>query len=202
MIYIASRRRSPSSLRKAFGDAEIFDVTSRSPSDEMRRLSPFFPHGNIPVPGAPHLKAVCVESVWQALKVFSRADVDIALLSNTSGRGLKRTERQFGAVLGHRWIETGELLSYAEARRRIYIPTYRWMLENEPSARPALERIRDAGANGTVVLLDYNINENPDDLSSPLSHAGLVKRFICEEAGLPEQRHFHPESRNTQLSLF
>lgn len=76
------------------------------------------------------------------------------------------------------------------------------MLENEPSARPALERIRDAGANGTVVLLDYNINENPDDLSSPLSHAGLVKRFICEEAGLPEQRHFHPESRNTQLSLF
>jgi uncharacterized protein with PIN domain len=57
------------------------------------------------------------------------ADVDLATLQIATMKGIKRTVRTFGKVLGHRAGLAGErLLPYAEARREIYIPTYRWVL--------------------------------------------------------------------------
>ena len=45
----------------------------------------------------------------------------------TMMKGIKRTVRRLGPPVGHR--VDGRLLGYEEARRALYLPTYRWMLD-------------------------------------------------------------------------
>jgi hypothetical protein len=84
--------------------------------------------------------------------------------------------RTFGKVLGHRAGLAGDrLLPYAAARREIYIPTYRWVLEHKLKAEvAALRKLGEGGA------LDYETNCDVEDLSCPLSHAGLVAQLLGE----------------------
>lgn len=175
-FHVANRRTPLDSLRERYGGVPILDLTSRGPEPWVR-FSPFFPHGGIPVPFTPERTGASVEGIWQGLKVFETADVDPSRLRVTSMTGLKRSTRKYGKVLGHRAGLQGErLLSYAEARMHIYLPTYRWVLENHLYRE--LERLRELEDIGDVVLLDYETNCDPDDLSRPLSHAGLVKLFL------------------------
>jgi hypothetical protein len=119
-----------------------------------------------------------VEGIWQGLKVFEKADVDPATFQIATMKGIKRMVRTFGKVLGHRAGLAGkQLLPYAEARREIYLPTYRWVLEHKLTAEVAA--LRKLGEDGrTVILLDYETNCDIDNLSRPLSHAGLVAQFL------------------------
>ena len=179
MIVIANKRSKADKLLQKFPGAIIADVTSNSVYESLQKLSPFYPHGDIPVPFSSPLTASCVEAIWQGLKVFQNADIDTSLFHNSSMKGLKRTVRRFGPPLGHRKGVAGrddELLSYLDARRLIYLPSYKWMLENH--CLHIIERLRKANADGkTIILLDYNTNENVDDPSKPLSHAALVKAY-------------------------
>ncbi|HEX7163852.1 MAG TPA: hypothetical protein VF223_21755, partial [Trebonia sp.] len=125
-LHVASRRRR--TLRRDFPDALIIDVTSRG-TEPWIRLSPFYPHGGIPVPGHPDRTSQSVEGVWQALKVFAAEQEDLAKLDITTMKGIKRTARRLGPPLGHRL--DGRLLGYEEARRAIYLPTYRWVLDRK-----------------------------------------------------------------------
>lgn len=162
-------------VRKA-GDATVLDLTSRGP-DPWVRFSPFYPHGGIPVHGSPGRTATTVEGVWQALKVFERADVDERYLGITTMRGLKRSVRQHGRVLGHRDGLTSEtLLPYITARRTIYLPTYKYVLEHH--LQPELAELRRLAAANDVVLLDFANNVDIDDPAKPLSHAGLVMHYL------------------------
>lgn len=175
-IHVAGRRRTPASPARAFPKAEIVDVTSRA-MEPWVRLSPFFPHGGIPVPFFGGLTGRSVEGVWQALKVFRDTGVDLSKLDVTTMRGLKRTVRRYGPVLGHRAGPPGErLLGYEAARRLIYLPSYRWVLENR--AADLVERLREAAAEADVVLLDYTTNGDVADLATPLSHAALLRSWI------------------------
>jgi hypothetical protein len=121
-----------------------------------------------------------VEGVWQALKVFDRSDVDPTKLAVTTMTGLKRTVRRHGPVRGHRAGLHGQtLLDYQSARRQIYLPSYRWMLEHGvPDLVDELGRL--AVAQG-VVLLDYTTSGDPADPSSPLSHAALIARYLIDQ---------------------
>ncbi|HMA32983.1 MAG TPA: hypothetical protein VKY74_00775 [Chloroflexia bacterium] len=173
---VANRRTSAATLRKRHGAALQLDLTSRGP-DPWMRFSPFYPHGGIPVPFSPGVVAASVEGIWQGLKVFEKADVDPARLAITTMHGLKRSSRTYGKVRGHRAGLTGTaLLPYAEARQAIYLPAYRWVLEHRLADLVA--QLRTLGATETVLLLDYETNCDPTDLSSPLSHAGLVKHYL------------------------
>ncbi len=175
MIKIESHKKKLNTLRKQYPDAIIADVTSHA-QDGLVKLSPFYPHYGIPVPFTPDMKATCVEAVWQGLKVFEHQDVDVKMFSNDTMKNIKRTVRRFGKPLGHRKGVYGtELLNYGEARKQIYIPTYRWMLEHK--AMYIIDKLRAASKIKTIVLLDYNTNEDPDDLTKPLSHAYLVKAY-------------------------
>ena len=175
-IHVANRRRARASVEAAYPGALILDVTSRAEAPWVR-LSPFYPHGGIPVPFSPGVTAQSVEGIWQALKVFQGHDVDPAKLEVTSMRGLKRTVRRYGTVLGHRAGLTGAvLLPYERARREIYLPAYRWVLENP--AADLVDELRRLAAQRDVVLLDYDTNDDVADLSRPLSHAGLVRRHL------------------------
>jgi hypothetical protein len=170
-IHVASRRRT--TLHRDFADALILDVTSRA-SEPWVRLSPFYPHGGIPVPGHPGRTSQSVEGVWQALKVFASEEEDFAKLEIAAMKGIKRTVRRLGPPLGHRL--NGRLLGYEEARRWLYLPTYRWMLDHR--AADLIAELRELSSDRTVVLLDYTTNGDVADLLTPLSHAALVAQRI------------------------
>ena len=110
-----------------------------------------------------------VEGVWQGLKVFESEGVDPSKFDVANMKGIKRSVRTRGKVLGHQFGD--ELLSYREARERIYLPKYRFILENRLGGELAKLREFDE-----VVLLDYETNGDIDDLSKPLSHASLIAR--------------------------
>lgn len=173
MIYIESRRKSFKSLKAQYPNALIIDVTSKA-EDEFVQLSPFYPHGGIPVPGTSCYTSYSVEGVWQGLKTFEGEGIDPNTFRNNTMKGLKRTVRTHGKCLGHRLGM--QLLGYIEARHKIYVPTYNWMLENK--CLPLVKKLRAASKVKDVVLLDYETNCDVDDRSKPLSHASLVKAYI------------------------
>jgi hypothetical protein len=179
MIYIANKKRKIDSIQSEFPDAVILDITSTSSLRYAQILSPFYPHGNIPIPYTDDLTATCVEAVWQGLKVFEGADVDFSTFRNDTMQGIKRTVRKYGKPLGHRKGAYGtELLGYFEARMLIYLPTYKWVLDNVPVVHNVVERIKKQSEIQDIVLLDYNTNIDFRDITKPLSHAGLVKLYI------------------------
>lgn len=176
MIVIESKRKKAENIFKMYPNAILADVTSKA-KDGLVKLSPFYPHGGIPVPFSEGYTSTCVEAVWQGLKVFETCDVDVSLFENDTMRNIKRTVRKYGKPLGHRkGVHGTELLDYIEARKQIYIPTYRWMLENK--VPHIINRLREASKTKTVILLDYDTNADVEDSSKPLSHASLIKAYV------------------------
>jgi hypothetical protein len=175
-IIIKSRHTSIDNLSKVYPDAIIIDVTSRA-SQPWVRFSPFYPHGGIPVHFSPGEFSMSVEGIWQGLKVFETTDIDPTKLLISDMKGIKRSKRKYGKVLGHRIGLTGDkLLSYREARRQIYLPSYLWVLEN--CLQDLIDNLKEILVKKTVVFLDYKTNCEIDNLSSPLSHAGLIKLYL------------------------
>lgn len=177
MIIIESKRKKLQTILKKYPGAIPADVTSAA-TDGLVKLSPFYPHGGIPVPFSEGFTATCVEAIWQGLKVFESCDVDIQMFKNDTMRNIKRTVRRFGKPLGHRKGVYGtELLGYIEARKQIYIPTYKWVLENKVAN--IIERLRTASNEGkTIILLDYDTNADVENAKKPLSHASLIKAYV------------------------
>lgn len=205
MIIIESKRKKLENILKKYPDALIVDVTSKA-TDGLVKLSPFYPHGGIPVPFSQGYTATCVEAVWQGLKVFEDEDVDVKMFLNDTMKGIKRTVRKHGRVLGHRkGVHGTEILGYVEAKHQIYIPAYRWMLEHR--AMYIIERLRKASETKTIVLLDYNTCCNVDDETKPLSHAYLVKAYTeglypFDDLKLSKETEKNIENSVKQLSLF
>ena len=197
-LIIKCRKGNLENLQKQNPEAIIFDVTSkaylldpeelwrkiRTPSEEMRKLgvqlSPFYPHGRIPIPNSGGETAGCVEGVWQGLKIFEDGHICWKTLRNITGKNLKRSIRKNGPIKGHQYgtFKGSPILDYIEARFRIYLPTYRWMLEHIEAVKLVLNYIREELKTHDVILLDYNTNVDIYDCSRPLSHAGLIKLFI------------------------
>lgn len=176
MIIVESKRKKPETILRQYPDAILADVTSGA-KDGLVKLSPFYPHGGIPVPFSEGYTATCVEAIWQGLKVFDSSDVDTSLFYNDTMKGLKRTVRKYGTPLGHRKGVNGtELLGYIEARKLIYIPTYKWVLENKVAS--IIERLRESSKTKTIILLDYDTNADVDNPKKPLSHASLIKAYV------------------------
>ena len=205
MIIIESKRKKLENILKKYPDALIVDVTSKA-TDGLVKLSPFYPHGGIPVPFSEGYTATCVEGIWQGLKVFEDEDIDISMFLNDTMKGIKRTVRKHGRVLGHRkGVHGTEILGYVEAKHQIYIPAYRWMLEHR--AMYIIERLRKASETKTIVLLDYNTCCNVDDETKPLSHAYLVKAYAeglypFDDLKLSKETEKNIENSVKQLSLF
>ena len=205
MIIIESKRKKIENILKKHPNAIIADVTSQA-KDGLARLSPFYPHGGIPVPFSEGYTSTCVEGIWQGLKVFENEGIDISIFLNDTMKDIKRTVHKHGRVLGHRkGVHGTEILGYVEAKHQIYIPAYRWMLEHR--AMYIIERLRKASETKTIVLLDYNTCCNVDDETKPLSHAYLVKAYAeglypFDDIKLPEETEKNKENSPKQLLLF
>jgi len=184
MIFVENKKRKIERIQKQHPGAYILDLTSSSTA-YAQKLSPFYPHGGIPIPFSEGEYAMSVEGIWQGLKVFESCDIDYASFSNSTMKGLKRTVRKYGKPLGHRKGTHGaKLLSYYEARMLIYLPSYKYILERIPEVHNIVQRIKEQSKISDIVFLDYATNIDVRDTSSPLSHAGLVKLYI--EESFPE----------------
>ena len=215
MIIVESKRKKAATILKRYPDAILADVTSGA-KDGLVKLSPFYPHYGIPVPFSEGYTATCVEAIWQGLKVFESCDVDVEMFKNDTMKNIKRTVRRFGRPLGHRkGVDGTELLGYIEARKQIYIPTYKWVLENKVAN--IIERLREASKTKTIVLLDYDTNADVENVKKPLSHASLIKAYvegIYPYGGKPgekpkektkkakKKKNTKKEDNNMQLELF
>ena len=62
MIVIESKKKKIENILKKYPNAIVADVTSQA-KDALVKLSPFFPHGGIPVPFSQGITAECVESI-------------------------------------------------------------------------------------------------------------------------------------------
>ena len=178
MIVIKNKKCSIERIKKEYPDCVIIDVTSKA-TDEFKKLSPFYPHDSIPIPGYEGMYGCSVEGIWQGLKVFENEGPSILTVHNHAMKGLKRSTRIYGKCLGHvygEWDKPYNLLGYIEARKLIYVPAYNWILEHK--CADLVNKIRIIQQSKTVVLLDYNTNENVENASKPLSHASLIKAYI------------------------
>ena len=194
MIYIENRKKKEKTLLAKYPNAKIVDVTSKAPT-ALVKLSPFYPHGEIPIPFSENKTAKSVEGIWQALKVFESADIDKEMFLNDTMKNIKRTVRKFGKPLGHRkGINGTELLSYIDARIQIYLPSYLWVLENKVSE--ILERLKEASQKEDIVLLDYETNCDVLNPKKPLSHAFLVKAFV--ENSYPKEADLYKELKERE----
>ena len=182
-IYVESKRRKRENILKLYPDAKIIDVTSNSDS-EFRQLSPFYPIGGIPVPGMEGETALCVEGIWQGLKVFEHYNYDKHYFT-ISTKNIKRTVRKFGRVRGH--FYKGDLLSYVDARKRIYLPAYKFVLEGR--MKPLVDKLRELAKENVLVLLDYTTNDSILNPKKPLSHAAVIKAAILRDYSILEREN-------------
>ena len=182
MITVESKKKKLETLMKDYPGAMIIDVTSHA-DDEFVQFSPFYPHGGIPIPFTEGVTSQSVEGIWQGLKVFEDVGVDCTTFRIKDMKNIKRTTRKYGKCLGHRkGIHGEELLEYIEARKLIYLPSYKWVLDNK--LQKLVTAIRVIAKNKPVVLLDYETNADVDNPKKPLSHASLIKAYI--EGNYPE----------------
>jgi len=173
---IDNRRRKLESLKKLYSDALIIDVTSKSEQPWIK-FSPFYPHGNIPLPLSANCFAASVEGIWQGLKVFESDDIDTTKFAISNMKGLKRTVRKYGRCLGHRAGVNGlQLLSYKQARLQIYLPVYQWVLDN--CLQQEIAQLEEKNREQLIILLDYETNGDIENLTKPLSHASLIIKYI------------------------
>jgi hypothetical protein len=196
MIYIENKKKKEKTLLAKYPNAKIVDVTSKATTG-LVKLSPFYPHGDIPIPFSENRVAKSVEGIWQALKVFESTDIDEAMFSNDTMKDIKRTVRKYGKPLGHRKGVNGtDLLNYIDARIQIYLPTYLWVLENKVSE--IIERLKEASQKEDIVLLDYETNCDVLNPKKPLSHAFLVKAYV--EGNYPKASEMYQELEKRKLN--
>ena len=175
-IKIANRHTSLEKLEKKYPNAKIIDVTSKAEQPYVQ-FSPFYPVGDVPVPFSNGLVSASVEGLWQGLKVFESEGVDTSKFDNTTMKQLKRTVRKYGTCLGHqKGVDSEELLGYIEARKLLYLPSYKWVLDNK--LQKEVLDLRALAEQEDIVLLDYETNGNVEDPAKPLSHAWLLKYYI------------------------
>ena len=149
----------------------IVDVTSKS--SDFAELSPFYPHGDIVID---KYTSESVEGIWQGLKVFDSCGIDTTKFTNKTMKNLKRSCRKYGCVRGH--LFENKVIPYIEARKKIYIPAYNNMLLKEKVATKLAPLLNVIKGGGCLALLDYDINEEIDNITKPLSHASCIKRHL------------------------
>lgn len=145
----------------------VFDVSSYA-DPPYRLLSPMWVHGGIPVPGTAGTVSDTVEGVWQGLKVIRGKTAPRFFHGPGAKRGGKPSGHRFGA----------KLLGIVEARRKIYIPAYEWMLDHCIS-RDLFEPFTMAAFAG-VPQFFHDLADNGDinDSSQPLAHAAVLVQYL------------------------
>lgn len=181
MIIIAEKRDATIIANK-YPNALIIDISYSSMRYiryEVRNpygmLNPFYPHGKIQVPFTDGYTGVSISAIWNSLKVFEDADVNVNLRNCEDIHMMKR--ENLGNLVGFRQgFYNNNIMDVEEARRKILIPIYRWMLEQKTYC--IIEYLRKIAQQQDIVILDDSINCEITNTNAPLSYAWLIKSYI------------------------
>jgi len=166
-------------LHNTFPDAKFYDTSTNAPLahdldyvKDLSEFSPFTVYGSIPIPQYQG-SSDTVEGVWQGLKVINnRIDV-----SYFKGKGRKR----YGRVAGHQL--GSKVVGYLEARKKIYVPTYEFMVKE--FLQEEFELLLQRAKKGVKqFFFDVDDNGNLGDLKSPLAHSSVLVDIINKELGI------------------
>lgn len=146
-------------------DVHIVDITNTSDRNNYARLSPFYPHGGIPAPNSYNEYFESVYSVWQALCI--------------------KTVERIGAHFSKfrkfkKGINSTEYWDIKEARNKILVPIYCWMLENK--AFDLIFKLREVKSKTNILIIDVTTNDKIDNVEESFSCGTLLKAYI-EGAG-------------------
>jgi hypothetical protein len=137
-------------------------------------LSFDYQHGRIPVPGFAQMFSESVTGVLEGLRLVSRrghpGKVNFGFFV---GPGRERTLRPEQWCTGYSY--RGRCIDLAEARRRILIPTYLWVLSHK--AGTALSKVQKRSESNDVWLFDGHAS---CDIKAPerLSAAAVLAAYL------------------------
>jgi len=170
-------RKQIVNLHHTFHNAFFYDTSTNAPTardysfaTDLSEFSPFVPYGGIPVPRSSFVSD-SVEGVWQGLKVI-KGHIDSSYFR---GKGRQRT----GAPKGHQYGD--QIIGYREARQRIFVPTYRWMVQNCINPATLDEIYAKAKDNIPQFFFDVDTNGNIGDKKSALAHSSVLVNIINTE---------------------
>lgn len=158
------------SKRKHVSKALLIDVSSYA-EDPYCQFSPFYVHGDIPIPGKEKQLSDSVEGIWQGLKVIRKKIAPRYFHGLGKKRGGKPSGHEYGK----------KLLSIVEARYKIYKIAYEWVLKNKIEQSIYDKIIKNS--NEGIVQYFYDVEDNGDinNPNMPLSHASLLVQFLNRE---------------------
>lgn len=169
MINIFSRDQL-SGLRNVVNNI-IIDVSYNS-TTRTSYLSPYYSWGNIPVPFSSGLAAESVMSIWEGLKVFELSDIDKNIFFLRHKDRLLRSGLGLGNLRGYRrGTNYDYIYEENEAYQRIFIPTYRWVLEHK--AFQIIQWLRH-NYHKDIIIVD-NIEEV---IPNQITPATLIKAYV------------------------
>jgi len=117
-------------IKSASVNLKDFDTTYRIVDlTDLSIFSPFYPHGNIPVPGKRDVFSQTVEGIWQGLKVFERNVSTERMFEATDIEDFEEMNEIFGKFkfkYNNTIIENDH-----HAKTLIYDTSYNWVLENK-----------------------------------------------------------------------
>lgn len=152
------------------------DISERAASP-WDRFCPWYHHGQIPVPGFYGMQSQTVGGIMRALQLIGPVGrpgrLDLSYLVGG--------ERARGVPEGH-WLTGYQLLSQrvglAEARRKIFVPAYLWVLRNRVGE--LIARLRVMGQRDDVEV--YDGLDNADlEAPKPLSYGALVCAYLNDD---------------------
>lgn len=176
MIQIVAKSEVHQNIHSKFPNAIIIDFTCKG-NLAIDHLNPYYPYRDIPVPNSGGAVAESVGSIWQGLKVFEKRDLDEELIRSYTFNRSKLNTQNYGDYLGHRYGTHGlDLLDISDARRRILVPTYKWLLDYK--VQDVIVRIREANKNRDIIFIDRVADTEAHDFFHHISHVYLIKAYI------------------------
>jgi len=121
---------------------------------------------HIPVPGQEVFFSKSVEGIWQGLKIIN-GGCDLSFL-------YKRPTKRRGKVEGHSYGD--RILDIEEARRKIYMPSYFFHLNNN-IGEGIKEKILESALEQSVCFFDVEENIDPSS-PEPLAHSYFLKEYF------------------------
>lgn len=140
---------------------DIIDLTMMYQKNPFSILSPYYLHGGIPVPYTYNTYLNSVRDVWCALR---------------TARGVNSSKTNPNDFKFRKGLNANDYWTYKEARKKILIPLYCWMLEEK--AFNMVNYLRSIFQSQPIIIADFTINSDIENTDEALSFAYLLKSYI------------------------
>jgi hypothetical protein len=161
-------------------ELRIIDIRIKS-DPPWNRLAPEYQHGQIPIPGISGMYAESVTGVMEGLKLVGpRGQPGKINTGYFAGPGRLRAIKKDEWLLGYN-LE-GRRIDLGEARRKILIPSYHWILWNR--CHDLVANLRIMGQDQDLWIFDGISNQDLDEFQADLSVAFVLVSFLKQDLSI------------------